>query len=280
MRLYSQDMELVQKCEYEIADCYFQMGDEKESMSRFTILRTKYPDSSLAPEVVWWLGEYYYRSNNFVLARRYFSSLIQDYPKSTLVANAYYALGTVAEEEKKNDEAAQNYRQAILLGKTELAAQAAIALADMRLRDNQPQEALGIYTEVLANYPHLKASMYPKMAEVYRSAGDFAKAIDLLEQSLDLVPADELNRVQFSLAQVWEANNDVPRAIEEYLKVTYLYPKDQQFVVRALLRAAALYENREEYAAAESLYGKVVGMQVEESKFAQERLVDLRKEKH
>ncbi|MCX5714051.1 MAG: tetratricopeptide repeat protein, partial [Candidatus Omnitrophica bacterium] len=58
IRQFSQDSELVQKAEYEIADCFYQMGDEQEAMTRFKVLRAKYPDSSLTAEVVWWLGEY------------------------------------------------------------------------------------------------------------------------------------------------------------------------------------------------------------------------------
>jgi tetratricopeptide (TPR) repeat protein len=56
IKKFNQDQELVQKCEYEIADCFYQMGNEEEALKRFTVLRTKYPDSGLTAEVVWWLG--------------------------------------------------------------------------------------------------------------------------------------------------------------------------------------------------------------------------------
>jgi tetratricopeptide (TPR) repeat protein len=39
------ETELLQRSEYEIADCYYKLGQEKEALKRFKSLRTKYPDS-------------------------------------------------------------------------------------------------------------------------------------------------------------------------------------------------------------------------------------------
>ena len=59
------------------------------------------------------VGEYYYRENELNLARRYFSSLIQDFPKSNLVPDAYYALGSTYVEESKYIEAIDNFKKVI-----------------------------------------------------------------------------------------------------------------------------------------------------------------------
>ncbi len=110
---YSQDGELTQKAEYEIADCYYKLGQEKEAVERFTLLRAKYPDSKLTPEIMWWLGQYYYRLNDLNLARRYFGSLTKDFPDNSLAGDALYALGLVFRDENKLAQAIESFNMAI-----------------------------------------------------------------------------------------------------------------------------------------------------------------------
>jgi TolA-binding protein len=269
---YSHDAELVQKAEYEIADCFYQMGNEKEAMERFKVLRSRYPDSSLTPEVMWWLGEYYYRHNDLVLARRYFSSLIQDFPKSSLIADAYYALATICEEESKYEEAISNFKQVMELGKSDLAGTSAIAIADINVKQGQFDAALNLYNEVIKNHSNLEHLIYPKIAEVYRNMNKYEEALEFYRKSLTAVPARQMAQIQFKIAETKEAQGKKEEAIEEYLKVTYLYSENNQLIVKSLLRIAAIYEDREDFKEARSVYKKIISMNVEEAKYAQERI--------
>ncbi len=270
-KTYNQDSELTQKAEYEIADCFYQMGNEKEAMNRFKALRSKYPDSGLTAEIMWWLGEYYYRHNDLSLSRRYFSSLIQDFPKSNLIADAYYALGSSYEEEAKHEEALENFKKVIEMGKTDLAGQAAIAIADLHVTIGKTDLALSEYQNAVTKYPHLVNLIYPKIANLFYKLGNFQEAIDYYRKSLDIVPAREMAGLQFKIAEVLQAEGKYDQAIEEYLKVTYLY-SENNLSVKALLRVAAIYEDKENFKEALNVYQKIIPMNVEESKFAQERI--------
>ena len=271
IRLYGQDKQLAQKAEYEIADCYYQMGNEKEAMNRFKILRSKYPESSLTAEIIWWLGEYYYRHNDLVLARRYFLSLVQDFPKSNLVPDAYYAIGSSFEEEGRHREALDNFKKVLQLGKTDLAAQAAVAIADIYTSMGNSEEALRIYQETAGNYPNLTSLTYPKIADIYFRKSNYAEAVEYLRKSLDLVPAKAVPEIQFKIGEALEAQGSTDEAIEEYLKVTYLSGNDNPQAIKALLRIAQIYEGRKNFIDALNVYKKIISMNVEESKFAQER---------
>jgi len=272
IRAYNQDSELVQKSEYEIADCFYRMGNEKEAMSRFKVLRTKYPDSALTPEVVWWLGEYYYRNNKLTLARRYFSSLIKDFPDSSLLPNAYYALASTYQEESQYEDAVENFQEVIASGRSDLAAQAAIAIADIFVREGKVDAALSNYTEVLNNFSDLDYLIYPKIADVYRNTGEYNQALEYYHKSVDIVPVREMSNIQFNIAETLEAKGDAALAIEEYLKVTYLYSEDTDLSLKALLRVAAIYEDDEDFKEALQIYAKITAMDVEEAKYAQERI--------
>ncbi len=272
LRNFGQDAELAQKAEYEIADCFYQMGNEKEAMARFKSLRAKYPDSRLSPEVIWWLGEYYYRHNSFDLSRRYFSSLIQDYPKSSLVADAYYALGISFSQENQYGEAVDNFKKAAQSGKSDLSATAIVAMADVYLKQDKLDEALGSYKDVLADYPHLANLAYPKMAEVYFKLKDYDQAISCLEKALEAVPIRQMPNIQFRIAEIKEAEGKIDQAIDDYLKVPYLYGQDNDFGLKALLRVGAIYEDKENFKEAVNIYKKITALDVPEAKYAQERI--------
>ncbi|MFH0827295.1 MAG: tetratricopeptide repeat protein [Candidatus Omnitrophota bacterium] len=272
IRLYSQDIDLVQKAEYEIADCFDQMGEEKEAVNRFNALRSKYPDSSLTPEVMWWLGEYYYKHNDLELARRYFSALINDFPKSPLVQDAYYAIGTSLEEESRHTEAIENFRKVIELGKADLHGQAAIAIADIYVKQEDLGSALKAYVEIARDYPNLAPSIYPKMAQLYYKTADYSRALELYRKCLDTVPVREMGNIQFKIAEVLQAQGAGEEAIEAYLKVTYLYSENDTLAIKALLRVAQVYEDKENFKEAMRIYKRITETDAEEAKYARERI--------
>jgi len=271
-KTFGQDPDLVQKCEYEIADCFYRLGNEKEAMERFKTLRSRYPDSVLTPEVMWWLGEYYYRNNELELARRYFSSLVQDFPKSNLIPDAYYALGVSFAEEAKYDEAIENFGKVMEAGRSDLAGTAAIAVADIYLRQEKPDLALKTYLQALNDYKNLDHLIYPKVAAIYYNLRNYDEALNYYRKSLDLVPIGEMASVQFGIAEILQAQGRSTEAVEAYLKIPYLYAEDKGLTVKSLLRVAAIYEDKDDFKEALNAYKKVAAMDAEESKYAKERI--------
>lgn len=197
---YPRDIELIQKTEYEIADCYYKLGQEDEAVSRFKLLRTKYPDSKLTPDILFWIGQYYYRHNELNLARRYFDSLVKDFPNSHLSADVFYALGKC------------NYK-------------------------------LGDYEEAKVSY----------------------------SKSLTIADAKDIADIRFGLAEVLEAESEIDEAIQQYLLAADLYAQ-VPLCVQALLRAARLYEDKEEFKEALKIYKQIIDKGTQEAKFAQERI--------
>ena len=272
IRLYTHDTELVQKAEYEIADCFYQLGNEKEAVARFKVLRSKYPDSNLTAEIMWWLGEYYYRNNDLDLARRYFSSLIQDFPKSDLASSCYYALASIYAQEGNNQEALENFQKVITLAKSDLSGQAAVAMADIHIKDNKLDLALSICNKVMADFPNLASLIYPKIADIHSKLGNYAEAIDFYNRSLDIVPVKDMADIQFKIAENMQAQGKLKDAIEQYLKVPYLYAQDSNLAVKAFLRVASLYENQDNFKEALNIYKKVSSTNTQEAKYARERM--------
>lgn len=271
-RSYAQNTETAQKAEYEIADCYYQMGNETEAMARFKALRSKYPDSRLTAEVIWWLGEYYYRHNDPALARRYFTSIVSDFPDSNLVVSAYYALASTYQDESEYQQAIDNLKKVIELDSSDLAAAAAVGIADIYVKQNRPDMALATYKDALSRHANLGYIIYPKIADVYAKIKEYAQALEFYQKSMELVPVKEMSLIQFKIAETKEAQGNTKGAIEDYLKVTYLYSDNSELSVKALLRIGAIYEDQDNFKEALTAYRRVISMNTQEAKYAQERI--------
>lgn len=272
IRSYNQDKKLVQKAEYEIADCFYRMGDEAKAVSRFKVLRSKYPDSSLTVEVLWWLGAYYYRGGKLDLAHRYFEAIIQDFPKSNLVADAYYALGSIWEQEEKFTEAIKNFEMVVETGEADLVGQATLAISEIFVKRGEFDLALKTYKQAGQKYPNLVALIYPKIAEIYKAKGDLDEAIVFYRKALEIAPLKQMNILQFKIAECLQEQRRSEEAVEEYLKVTYLYYQDKSLVAKALIRVGQIYEDRQRFKQAAQMYRQVLSMDVQEAKYAKERL--------
>jgi tetratricopeptide (TPR) repeat protein len=132
--------------------------------------------------------------------------------------------------------------------------------------------AIKTYSDIIRAFPNLAHLIYPKLADVYYKMNKYDEALEFYRKSLDAVPVREMAGIQLKIAEVREAQGKTDEAVGEYLKVTYVYPEDTALVVRALLRVAAIYEDRDKLKEALNIYAKVVSMDVEEGKFAQEQI--------
>ncbi len=271
-RLAISDDELTQKAEYAAADSLFQLGNEKEALERFKALRSKYPDSTLTPEIVWWLGSYYYKHNERDLASRYFLSLIRDYPKSYLLADAYYALGLTLNDESKNEEALGNLRKAVDLNNPEIKPKAALAMADIYAKEERFDLALSLYKDTALNYPNLSSSIYPKIADTFFKTGDYLNALNYYYKSLDGASLNDARGLRIKLAEIQEAKGDPDAAIKEYLEAAKLFGEDNASAAKAFFRIGQIYEDSGNLKEALSTYAKISSMNIPESKYAQERI--------
>lgn len=276
-RISGQDVELTQKAEYGIADCYYRLGEEDEALIRFKSLRSKYPDSGLTPEIIWWLGGYYYQHNELSLARRYFLSIIQDFPKSDFLADAYYALGLTFIEEENTQEALGNFNKALALNKSDIKPMASIAIADIYIKEGKYELALQLYNDTLTRYPGVSNLIYPKIAQAFAKTGDYGNALDYYRKSLDGVPAKDRFALRLRIAEIQETQGSLDEAIKEYLEVVKPANQDNSLKVKALLRIGQIYEDKENPKEAISFYSRIIDMRVPESKFAEERISRIKK---
>jgi tetratricopeptide (TPR) repeat protein len=158
------------------------------------------------------------------------------------------------------------------LDKKDLGGQAAVAIADLYLKEEKPDAALKVYSDAVREHKNLAGLIYPKIADIYMTLGDYGAALDFYHKSLEIVPLREMGEIQFKIAQARQAKGELDGAIEEYLKVTYLYSDNTDLTVKSLLRVAAIYENKESFKEALNIYRRIAAMEAGEAKYARERM--------
>lgn len=275
IKSYPQYSAIIKNSELGIAQCLYEMGKIKEAIKRFKILVYKYSKTETAQESLLWLGDHYLGISDFKNALKYYQELVVQLPNSTKINSVRYQLGQIYQEQGDLDQALNQYMLISDPADQQLFAKAKLAIADIFSKDLDPDAAVETYTKIATNCPGFKRDAYLRIGEVYTSHNKFKKAIDFYQKAIeedeglsDVTKAE----LQFLIGETYETLNQPDESIEAYLKIPYLYPEDTLWVVKAYLRAARIFENREEWENAQITYHKIIKHDTDELKFAQERL--------
>ncbi len=79
-------------------------------------------------------------------------------------------------------------------------------------------------------------------------------------------------QLQFNMADTFEQMSKTDEAIQQYLAIAQDKNNDLAWSVKAYLRIAKIYEEGKDWQGARLTYQKIVSLNTEESKYAQERL--------
>ncbi|MFZ5801158.1 MAG: tetratricopeptide repeat protein [Candidatus Omnitrophota bacterium] len=272
---YPQDKEWQQSADFDIATTLFKWGKEPEAVKKFKLIIYKFPGSAVALDSYLWLAEYYLKLGRTDLARQYLNECLKEFASSNRLDEARYFLGLSYKEDKNYPAATAEFKKILENEKSETAVLASLGLADIFAATEKLDEAEVFYQDVISKYPLAARDAYVKIAQMYHRHGLSAKAVDALQKALTALPQKSQfsdPEIQFNLAEVSEANHDYHKAIENYLKITYLYPTEVSWVVKSYLRVARIYEDRENWPEAKRIYEKIARENAAEAKFAEERL--------
>jgi len=234
----SKDEELRQMARYQIAWCFYNMGKEAEALAEFTAYMRDYPRADNISDVVFWFAEYYDSKKKYEKAREYYSSIIKSYGSGGMADEALYQLAGILHEEGKSG------------------------------------EAIARFEELAAKNPDSDYARrsYRRIATIKKDEKEYDAAASYMGKALTDDDTELNAQIQYEIAECAEEKGDLPKAAEDYLKVTYLYSGRTFWSVRATLACAKIFERLEKFEDARRLYEKLADMDVEESAFAKQRL--------
>jgi len=303
------DQDLAKKTKYELANAFIMMGEDDIAAKKLSELVNEYQDKELSPGVMLWLGEYHYRNSQFEVSQKYLDDLIKLYPESELYEQAKYQRSLITLGKGDLDQSVLDLRK--IISETEQAQikiKTMVSLAEILLKQDKKQDAIKVYSDLVnfilssnqldnnkedvtrnqsktignvlskVNLNNdnemcmILKSTYIKLGDLYREDRDFDKVIYYYKQALSYFKEESKARTQFNIAECYEEEGSVELALKQYLSIPYTYEKDVTWVVKGLLTAARIYEDREDWGLARDTYIKVLAFDVPEKKYAQERI--------
>ncbi len=272
---YPHETTMIKNVEMNMAKCYYKLGDVKEALNRFTDLISRYPQTVIAQEAMIWLGDHYLESADYDTAIVHYRQFVERFPGSPRLSLVFYELGQAYQAKGEYDQAVGAYKRVDDPADGELSAKARLAIADILSRELDSASALETYQDIIRTSPEFRRDAFIKMAEVYQKNQDHEKAIGAYQGALSAPRGfGEIKDVelQFAIGDLYELSNKLDKAVEEYLKLAYLYPEETVWVVKAYLRAGRIFEDTERWDDAKMVYQKITQYKTDELKFAQERM--------
>lgn len=102
--------EKIKDCEERLADhtfgighIYYKIGGYRAAISRLTDILTQFPNYSKMDHVYYYLGDSYYRGNQFDESIPYFTKLVSDYPESKFAKKASDKIEEIEKRKEKKE---------------------------------------------------------------------------------------------------------------------------------------------------------------------------------
>ncbi len=202
---------------YNSASSMFQMAD------KFFL------EENRPPELLFGLGESFFRAQDQKNAYKLFMDLVRKYPDHKDVPLAYYRIGQILLKEKKYNEAKKNLKIALPSYHKELArGDIVISIAEALKGMEQYKEAIKWLKEAVVLFTKQKSfedlyDVYIELGELYIKIGDNINAAGILESALKLKEKDgetEQHGVMFRLAGCYQRLKKVEDSLDLLKKIS------------------------------------------------------------
>ncbi len=227
-----------------------------------------------------WLAQYFMKNSEYAQAIGYYVQLLELYPDHVDADQLRYELGQAYEIQGAWEQALDQYKS-VSPSDVALFSKVQLAVAGIFAKEFDLQKALDVYQNIVKNNPEYIREAYLKMAQLYRQELDYDKEIEAYQEALAVEQGKTevtMAELLFSIADAYECKQRLGEAVEYYLKIPAQHPQETQWVVKAYLRVAKIFEDRKDWEGAKVTYQKVMQLDTEESKYAQERWEGIDKE--
>jgi len=267
--------ELIRDSEFNIAKCYYELKEIPVALKKLNILINKYPQTHTAEQALKMLGDHYLENSDLENAIEYYTQMISFFPGSNSLAMVQFNLSQAYEGKGEIDKAVNILKQINQSSGREIYAKAQLAIADLFSQDIDSVTAIATYQKIIASSPEYQKDAYKKLAEYYRGIKNYEKSLEAYRSALNAdAQLSQLNdaELQFYIADTYELLHKTEETVENYLKISYLYPNESPWVIKSYLRIARIFEDQENWKDAIKIYNKIIELNTDELKFAQERL--------
>jgi TolA-binding protein len=254
------DPKLVNALEFQVGEIFLAQKRYPAALAAYLrVLRRGGEDSDAAH---YRIGEIKQMEGKPAEAAEYFQDLLQKFPNSRVRGDARFRLAESLATSGNCKRAMREYRAFILENPNHsLLTQGryGAGACALRLKDKDAAEKFFSQTVQGGGSGTLIARSHYELGRIARDKGRFAVSLKHMQSAIKGGVNRKLHpRIQFELGSLHQSLKQYPRAVVEFLKVAYLYPKEKALGSQALFRVAGIYELQGKKTRALGLYRKVV----------------------
>ncbi|MEI7999025.1 MAG: tetratricopeptide repeat protein [Candidatus Omnitrophota bacterium] len=274
LRLYPEEATVTKNSDIGIAKCQYELKQTKEAIKRFKLIAYKYPKTEAEFESLLWLAQYYLKNAEYPQALDYYQQILERFSDHVGIEQIHYEMGQAYEIQGMYDQALDHYKQVSPRDQA-LFSKVKLAIAGIFAKEFDTQKAALAYENIASTSPELARESYLKIAQLYRNNQNFDKEIECYQKALNVEPGKgpiSNAELLFDIADTYEVKGRLDEAVGGYLKIPAQYPDQLSWITKSYLRVARIFEDRKDWDGASVTYQKIIQLNTEESKFAQERL--------
>ncbi len=171
---------------FETARAYVAMGQIKEAIYNYKIVKERYPNGSLASQAMLQLGLLYYNNNEYANSMAFYKRVINEYPSTPEAVDALSGLRNVYMEQGDYDgyiAYTSTLGSFAHVGEAERDSLLFVSASNLNFNRNQPEEAKAAYKRYLETFPSGR-SITPAsyfLANIYYADSEFDEALPLYQ---------------------------------------------------------------------------------------------------
>ena len=235
----------------------------------------RFPKSKFAPDAYYWTGKCYNALDNRQQALQSFQAVVEKYPASKLASTALFEQGGVYAQLGKPADALASFQKILdQYPKSEDAAEASYQQGVVLKSTNQADDAVRKFQATIAQYPKTAASDRSKVALGWmnEAVANYSPALEYFK-SVATNRTDELGaEAQYAVGVTQQASKDYSEAILSFLRVKYVFPSADDWIVKSYFNLGECYEKTNQKEKAKDAYNFVVKHGGDLSQEAEQRL--------
>jgi tetratricopeptide (TPR) repeat protein len=233
-----------------------------EALTTLQLVSTKYPKSTILPEVEYEIGKIQLITNHFEEALGILSNMPNKYPNHEILPSVYLTLGTYYYRQSDFQNALLSFQE--VLDNTQGRDLWPTALKNLELTYKDLglyEAALSIVNRYLELFPYSEDALLKRLdaAQILLQLRDYDRAIQRLQDLLPLASQEMRVEAQFYLGEAYFQKGDFSQAVLEYMKVKYLDPGGGlDWAVTAIYNAGICYEKLGKLEEAKKMYQDII----------------------
>lgn len=170
-----------------VAKCYYHKEDYKKALETFAEIERSGEGEGILSETCHWLSIIYFRGKDFKEVLNYTQKIMDDYPDSKFIWEAYYLMGSCNLELGKVEEAEEIFNKIITeCAQEEITSNTYSQILSLNLRRRKYDQIISLGEKYIKNFPKgtLRSKVYFYLGESYCIKGEWSKALDSYQNAL------------------------------------------------------------------------------------------------